>query len=528
MKLSIDEQLARIRAHTVEIIPEDELVRKLVSGRPLRVKLGVDPTGPDIHLGHAVVLRKLRLFQDLGHVAVLIIGDFTGMIGDPSGRSEGRPQLTREQVDKNVATYREQVFKILDPEKTEFHYNSEWCSKLTPEQILRLASTHTVAQMLARDDFSKRFKAEQPISIHELLYPIFQGYDSVAIRADVELGGTEQKFNLLVGREMQSEQARRLSDFVLHPWPETWAAVPHAGAGSVALGEWLREFGSTPALQEFRSKWDSELSTDGESEWSPARTLDKSLFDALRNALREEGDPFGYRAATAADMRKRMYGIESPERYGPPSEQEVRLPVMGSPQCIITFPILVGTDGVRRMGKSLGNYIGVTEPPDDMFGKIMSIPDEALEQYFELCTDVPAADAEQMLTDMKCGALNPRDAKRRLAKEIVTLYHSAEAAEQADETFMRVFSHGRAQTREDYAALADEVALPEDLRDRPVWASTAIHRLGLAKTKSDAARLVKAGAVHLDERQLSDPQEEVVFAAGMLVRVGKRRVVRLA
>jgi tyrosyl-tRNA synthetase len=411
MKLSIEEQLARIREHTVEIIPEEELAAKLASGRPLRVKLGVDPTGPDIHLGHAVVLRKLRLFQDLGHVAVLIVGDFTGMIGDPSGRSEGRPQLTREQVEKNVANYRSQVEKILDPAKTEIRYNGEWCSKLTPEQILRLAATHTVAQMLARDDFEQRYKSEQPIGIHELLYPIFQGYDSVAVRSDIELGGTEQKFNLLVGRELQ-----------------------RAGV------------------------------------------------------------------------------LEAPQE----------------PQCIITFPILVGTDGVRRMGKSLGNYIGVTEPPDDMFGKIMSIPDEALEQYFELCTDVPAADAEQMLTDMKCGALNPRDAKRRLAKEIVTLYHSAEAAEQADETFMRVFSHGRAQTREDYAALADEVALPEDLRDRPVWASTAIHRLGLAKTKSDAARLVKAGAVHLDERQLSDPQEEVVFAAGMLVRVGKRRVVRLA
>jgi len=410
VKLSIDEQLARIRAHTVEIIPEDELVKKLVSGRPLRVKLGVDPTGPDIHLGHAVVLRKLRLFQDLGHVAVLIIGDFTGMIGDPSGRNEGRPQLTREQVEMNAATYREQAFKILDPKKTEFHYNSEWCSKLAPEQILRLASTHTVAQMLARDDFSKRFKAEQPISIHELLYPIFQGYDSVAIRSDVELGGTEQKFNLLVGRELQ-----------------------------------------------------------------------------------------------------RIGALEPPQE----------------PQCIITFPILVGTDGVRRMGKSLGNYIGVTEPPDDMFGKIMSIPDEVMGDFFTLCTDLPNNEMTTMLAQMRSEEVNPRDTKRRLAKEIVTLYHSAEAAEQADETFMRVFSHGRGQTREDYAALADEVAIPADMRGRPVWASTAIHQLGLAKTKSHATRLVKAGAVHLGDRQLSDPQEEILFTAGMLVRVGKRRVARL-
>lgn len=410
MKLSIDEQLARIRAHTVEIIPEDELVRKLVSGRPLRVKLGVDASGPDIHLGHAVVLRKLRVFQDLGHRAVMIVGDFTGMIGDPSGRSDTRRQLSRAQVEANIANYREQVFKILDPEKTEFRYNSEWLGKLTPEQIMRLAATHTVAQLLARDDFAKRYAAQQPIGLHEFLYPILQGYDSVAIHADIEIGGTDQTFNFLVARELQRNNP---------------------------LGE--------------------------------------------------------------------------------PQEA----------QCIVTFPLLVGTEGVEKMGKSLGNYIGVTVSPDDMFGKIMSIPDEALEQYFELCTDVPAADAEQMLTDMKCGALNPRDAKRRLAKEIVTLYHSAEAAEQADETFLRVFSGSREQTLEDYAALADEVAIPADMRGRPVWASTAIHRLGLAKTKSDAARLVKAGAVHLDERQLSDPQEEVVFAAGMLVRVGKRRVARL-
>ena len=412
MKLSIDEQLARIRAHTVDIIPEDELVTKLESGRPLRVKYGVDPTGPDIHLGHAVVIRKLRLFQDLGHIAVLIIGDFTGMIGDPSGRTEGRQQLTREQVEANMASYREQVFRILDPSptKTEFHYNSDWLGKLTPEQILRLASTHTVAQMLARDDFSKRFKAEQPISILELLYPIFQGYDSVAIRADVELGGTEQKFNLLVGRELQ-----------------------------------------------------------------------------------------------------RVGVLEPPQE----------------PQIIITLPILVGTDGVQRMGKSLGNYIGVAEPPDDMFGKIMSIPDSVMGDFFTLATDVPNDEITTMLAQMRSEELNPRDAKRRLAKEIVSLYHSAEAAERADETFMRVFSHGRAQTIEDYAALADEVPIPAHLRDRPVWVSTAIHELGLAKTKSEAARLVKAGAVHLDDSQVSDPQEEVRLRPGILIRVGKRRSARL-
>ncbi len=410
MKLSIDEQLARIRAHTVEIIPEEELVKKLRSGRPLRVKYGVDPTGPDLHLGHAVPLRKLRVLQDLGHLAVLIVGDFTGLIGDPSGRNEGRPQLTRAQVERNMANYREQAFRILDPAKTEFHYNSEWLGKIGYEQIVQLCATHTVAQILAREDFSRRYQAQQPIGLHELLYPLIQGYDSVAINADIEIGATEQKFNMLAGRELQQ------------------------------IGLW----------------------------------------------------------GTAQE-----------------------------PQVIITIPILVGTDGVRRMGKSLGNYIGVTEPADEMFGKIMSIPDSVMGDFFTLCTDLSNDEITAMLAEMRAGELNPRDAKRRLAKEIVTLYHGAEAAARADETFLRVFSGSREQTLEDYAALASEVAIPEDLRGRPLWASTAIHQLGLTKTKSEAARLVKAGAVHVDDRQLSDPQEEIAFAAGMLLRVGKRRVVRL-
>ncbi len=412
MNLSPEQQLELIRAQTVEIIPEEELLAKLRSGRKLRVKLGVDPTGPDIHLGHAVVLRKLRFFQDLGHTAVLIIGDFTGLIGDPSGRSEGRPQLTREQVEKNVASYAQQVYKIIDPAKTEIRYNSEWLGKLTPADIIRLAATHTVAQVLARDDFNARYMAQQPIGVHEFLYPIFQGYDSVAIQSDIELGGTEQKFNLLVGRELQR----------------------------------------------------------------------MGVFDA--------------------------------------NPQE--------PQCIITFPILVGTDGVRRMGKSLGNYIGVIEPPDDMFGKIMSIPDEVIAQYFELCTDIPAEEVAQMVADMKSGALNPRDAKRRLAREIVTIYHNAEAAQAADETFLRVFSTQREQTREDYEALAEQVTIPADLTGKPVWIATAIAQLGLAKSKGEATRLIKGGGVYVDERRVTDPQEEVALKPGMLVRVGKRKVAKLA
>ncbi len=410
MDLSPEEQLERIRADAVEVIPEDELLEKLRSGRPLRVKYGVDPSGPDVHIGHAVPLRKLRLFQDLGHLAVLIVGDFTGMIGDPSDRSDTRRQLTREQVEQNLADYKEQLFKIVDPEKTEFHYNSQWIDKLTAEQIMRLTATQTVAQLLARDDFSKRYQAQQPISLHEFLYPILQGYDSIAIRADVEIGGTDQTFNFLVAREMQ------------------------------------------------------------------------------------RANPLG-------------------------DSQE--------PQCIVTFPLLVGTDGVEKMGKSLNNYIGITEPPDQIFGKLMSIPDEVLVPYFELCTDVPAEEVAQMAADMKSGALNPRDAKRRLGREIVALYHSAEAAERADETFMSVFSTSRQQTREHYEAVAEDIAIPESLRGKPVWASTALAELGLASSRGEARRLIKGGGVYVDEQRVADPQEEVELKPGMLLRVGKRRVARL-
>jgi tyrosyl-tRNA synthetase len=411
MDLSAEKQLELIRENAVEVIPEDELLEKLRFGRPLRVKYGVDPSGPDVHLGHAVPLRKLRLFQDLGHLAVLIVGDFTGMIGDPSGRSDTRRQLTREQIEQNLANYKEQLFKIVDPGKTEFHFNSQWIDKLTAEQIMRLTATQTVAQLLARDDFAKRYQDQQPISLHEFLYPIFQGYDSVAIRADVEIGGTDQTFNFLVAREMQR-----------------------------------------------------------------ANPLD---------------DP-----------------------------QE--------PQCIVTFPLLVGTDGVQKMGKSLNNYIGITEPPDQIFGKVMSIPDEVIASYFELCTNVPAGEIEQMAAEMKSGALNPRDAKRRLAGEIVTLYHSAEAAKAADETFMSVFSTSRQQTREDYEAVAEELAIPAELRGKPVWVATALAELGLASSKGEARRLVRGGGVYVDERRVSDEQEEIHLTAGMLLRVGKRRVVKLA
>jgi len=411
MKLPPEKQLELIRANTVDVIPEEELLAKLRSGRPLRVKYGVDPTGPDLHIGHVVPLRKLRLFQNLGHIAVLIIGDFTAMIGDPSGRNDMRPQLMREQVEQNAAGYTQQAFKVLDPERTEVRFNSEWLGRLTPEQMIQLCATITVAQLLAREDFAKRYQEGTPISLHEFLYPLVQGYDSVAVRADVELGATEQKFNLLAGRELQ---------------------------------------------------------------------------------------------------RLGLFGQ-------PPQE----------PQVILTMPILVGTDGVQKMGKSVNNYIGVMEPPEEMFGKVMSIPDDVIQTYFELATNVPDAEIQQLVAEMKSGALNPRDAKRRLGREIVTLYHSAEAATAADETFLRVFSGARQQTREDYEAVAEEMAIPAELRNGPVWISTLLATLGLAKSKGEATRLVRGGGVYVDERRIADPQEGITLAPGMMLRVGKRRVVRL-
>ncbi|MBN1460201.1 MAG: tyrosine--tRNA ligase [Armatimonadetes bacterium] len=520
--MSPEKQLELIRENTVDLIPEDEMVAKLRSGRPLRVKLGVDPTGPDIHLGHTVVLRKLKVFQDLGHTAVLIIGDFTGLIGDPSGRNEGRPQLTREQVRRNAATYREQAFKILNPKKTEFHFNSEWLAKLSPSRIIRLAATHTVNQLLAREDFRMRYTDNQPISLHEFLYPIFQGYDSVAIRADVELGGTEQKFNLLVGRELQSAQSRELTRFAYEgPTTRRWQRLLHGGAAAVTLGEWLSAWSPQSALGGFWAQHSAEFRMIARDRaTAPSVRLEASTMDGLASAVRAD-DAFGFQADLDARGKAHLMGLPEPI-----ARREI--PEFIHPQCIITFPILVGTDGTRRMGKSLGNYVGVDEAPDDMFGKVMSIPDEVIVTYFELCTNVPAEDVARMAAEMKSGALNPRDAKRRLAREVVTLYHSGEAAAQADETFLSVFSTSREQTREDYEAVAEDIAIPASLQGKPVWISTALAELGLASSKGDARRLVQGGGVYVDERRVSDAREEVELKPGMLLRVGKRRVARLA
>jgi len=401
-KMDIETQLEIIKRGTEEIIPEDDLVAKLERSErencPLRVKLGIDPTGPDIHLGHAVVIRKLRQFQDLGHTAILVVGDFTGRIGDPAGRSESRRQLTEEEIKENIATYKEQVFKILDPSKTEFCYNDQWLGKLTSEEIIRLASIHTVARMLERDDFAQRFREEKPIYIHEFLYALFQGYDSVAISADVELGGTEQKFNLLVGRELQ------------------------------------REFGQEP-------------------------------------------------------------------------------------QVAITMPILEGTDGIQRMGKSLKNYIGINESPREMFGKIMSIPDSIIERYFELATNLSSPELEEVRNVLKDPKTNPRDIKQHLAQEIVSMYHSRQAAEAASEEFERIFKE---------KGFPDEIETYELSWEKPsIGVIQLLVETKMASSKSEARRLIVQGGVDINSINISDPDYELSFEGEFIIKVGKRRFLRV-
>jgi tyrosyl-tRNA synthetase len=391
-----------IRRGTVEIIPEEDLTRKiehsLKQSKPLVVKLGCDPSRPDLHLGHSVVLRKLRQFQDLGHQAVLIVGDFTGMIGDPSGKSRTRPPLTLEETRRHGQTYFEQATKILSTHKVQMLYNSEWLGQLSFADVIRLASRYTVARMLERDDFDRRYKAGEPISIHELLYPLAQAMDSVAIGADVELGGTDQKFNLLVGRDIQ----------------------------------------------------------------------------------REHGQP---------------------------------------PQVAITLPILPGTDGIEKMSKSLDNYIGLNESPKQMYGKTLSIPDPLIADYFLLTTDVPAHAVQDISVQLKSGSVNPRDLKRRLARELVTLYHSSDAARAAEEEFDRIF------VRKD---------LPDDVPEMTVHlehGSIGIIKLltltGLATSNSDARRLIDQGGVTVGDERVTDQNAEIPIARSVVLRVGKRKFLRV-
>jgi len=394
----VTEQLEIIKRGVAELIPEEELKDKLFKSikenRPLKVKLGLDPTAPDIHLGHTVVLNKLRQFQDFGHEVHLIIGDFTGRIGDPSGKSETRKQLTEEQVQINAATYQDQIFKVLDPVKTVVHFNSEWLSKLNLEGVLTLAAKYTVARMLERDDFDNRYKEGLPIGVHEFLYPLMQGYDSVALQADVELGGTDQKFNLLVGRHL------------------------------------LRE-----------------------------------------------------------------YGYE--------------------PQIAIMMPILEGTDGVQKMSKSLGNYIGVNEEPYEMFGKTMSITDELIIRYFELLTTVSMQEVSDIKKGMQSGKINPRDAKIRLAKELITMYHNSEAADQAEEKFKLVFSKGD---------IPDDI--PEVIvNETETWLPKFLQDQNMVSSTSEGKRMIKQGAVKINGEKYSD--EDLSLEDSMVIQVGKRKFIKV-
>lgn len=395
--MTIDEQLAILRRGTTEIISEADLRAKLAKGRPLRVKLGVDPTARDVTLGWAVVLRKLRDFQRLGHQAVLVIGDFTAMIGDPSGKSKTRKQLTAEEVRVNVEAVKKQFGKILDIEKTEIRPNSEWLGRMNFEEVLRLCGKTTIARIMERDDFTKRWDAHQPIGMHELMYPLLQGTDSVALEADIELGGNDQKFNNLMGRQLQEA-----------------------------------------------------------------------------------------------------------------SGQE--------PQVVVLSPLLVGTDGKEKMSQSLGNYVSVVDEPNDMFGKTMSIPDELISNWFELCTDVPMSEVVEMLEPGR----NPRDAKVRLAKEIVALYHSPEAAEGAERYFVETFSKRSVVTE------AEEAIVPEDLGG-PVGIVHLVAALGLAKSNGAARDLVKAGAVALDDAKVTDIGARFSRAEldGKVLRVGKHQFRKL-
>ncbi len=390
---AVQQAIGIIRRGVHELIVQEELERKLKSGRKLRVKLGLDPTAPDLHLGHTVVINKLRHFQELGHQVQFLIGDFTGMIGDPTGKNQTRPPLTREEIQKNAETYREQVFKILDPEKTQILFNSAWSDKLGAEGMIRLASQYTVARLLERDDFSKRFRNNQPIAVHELLYPLMQGYDSVQMKADVELGGTDQKFNLLVGRELQ-----------------------------------------------------------------------------------------------------RVAGQE--------------------PQVIITMPLLEGLDGKEKMSKSLGNYVGIAEPPQEIFGKLMSISDELMWRYLELLSFEPSTTIAKWKDEVAAGR-NPRDVKVLLAKEIVARFHSAQAASRAEEEFAARFRRGE---------------LPEDLPEKKVKETSVVKVLkeaGLVPSTNEASRMIEQGAVRVNGEKVSD--RNLHFKAGdvLVIQVGKRKLARV-
>lgn len=396
---TINEQMDVIKRGASEIIPEEDLVKKLErsikTNKPLNIKLGCDPSRPDLHLGHSVVLRKLRQFQDLGHKAILIIGDFTGMIGDPSGKSKTRPSLTLEETHRNGQTYFEQAEKILSSQKVTMQYNSDWLNNMSFADVIHLASKYTVARMLERDDFTIRYKAGEPISVHEFLYPLAQAMDSVAIHSDVELGGTDQKFNLLVGRDIQREYSQE-------------------------------------------------------------------------------------------------------------------------PQVILTMPILVGTDGVEKMSKSLDNYIGVNDSPKEIFGKTLSIPDKLIYQYFELATDVSKKELAGIKSSLENGKTNPRDIKRQLARTLVQMYHSQSAADDAEKEFDKIF------IQKSIPDNIEEFKLSESINITALLTKTKI-----AASKSEARRLIDQGGVSIDDERVSDPNLLLPDKNEFILKVGKRRFLKV-
>ena len=400
---SVEEQAALIERGTVDLISRGELIKKLTrsqeTGNPLIIKAGFDPTAPDLHLGHTVLLQKLRHFQQLGHQIVFLIGDFTGLIGDPTGKSDTRPPLTREDVERNAETYKEQVFKILDPQKTRVAFNSTWLGELSSYEMIRLASRLTVARMLERDDFKKRFESNRPISIHEFLYPLIQGYDSVALQADVEIGGTDQLFNLLMGRDLQKGR-----------------------------------------------------------------------------------------------------------------DQE--------PQVVLTMPLLEGLDGVNKMSKSLGNYIGISESADDIFGKVLSISDDLMFRYYELLSDLSMEEIGRLKEDMEAGKIHPKAVKVRLAKELVARFHDADAADAAEHNFVQVFKKH---------ALPDEI--PEKAIDpggeTVVWLPKLLVLADLVKSTSDGRRMIRQNAVSVAGEKVTDVNTDIAADGSVLLQVGKRRFCRV-
>ena len=394
---TLDDALEIIKRGAHEILPEDELRQKLKEGRPLRVKAGFDPTAPDLHLGHTVLINKLRQFQDLGHEVMFLIGDFTGMIGDPTGKNVTRKPLTRDEVIENARTYEQQIFKILDPEKTLVMFNSSWMGEMDAADLIQLAAKHTVARMLERDDFHKRYSTGQPIAIHEFLYPLIQGYDSVAMKADIELGGTDQKFNLLVGRQLQEASGLK-------------------------------------------------------------------------------------------------------------------------PQVVMTMPILEGLDGVQKMSKSLGNYVGINEAPSEQFGKIMSVSDDLMWRYYELLSFRPMDEVESLRQQVAEG-MNPRDVKVALAKELISRFHDTEAAEAAHRDFTERFQKG---------------AMPEDMPEKSLEAGSGtlpianlLRDAGLTGSTSEALRMIQQGAVRIDGERVEDKRLEIVAGSTHVYQVGKRRFARV-